>query len=393
MTIKVENLMEAYPTYRLTAAEIAWLVEETGAGVGAASPLEDVRPGKESGGKALALDGLRRKGLLSGTEPAVMREGLPEAVRALADPVWTVTLRTGSWKGVSVARFVGRNCLRDGSLVHYRRHEDGGIDISFFLSKEHVLALIEPDVRLQSLTIALPQRFGLTYEAYAVFVAIADAYRQAHLESLLQRSILEDWAFAPEDIESALYKGLAYLDPRWLVSIARISLPFPYEWRTDAFRRGMDDLVQGGLLLPAGGGAGPSYRPAADLEVFCGSTMGIEGFATVEVDEIAGDQRRGVLCLNLVRVPGTVWLTGFNNLAGGAPEATVFSAEGFFACQAIAELLERLGSAGAGGQKPEPPPAPRYCANCGARLKTGAKFCTACGTGIGRRPRAGEGVP
>ena len=212
MTIKVENLMEAYPTYRLTAAEIAWLVEETGAGVGAASPLEDVRPGKESGGKALALDGLRRKGLLSGTEPAVMREGLPEAVRALADPVWTVTLRTGSWKGVSVARFVGRNCLRDGSLVHYRRHEDGGIDISFFLSKEHVLALIEPDVRLQSLTIALPQRFGLTYEAYAVFVAIADAYRQAHLESLLQRSILEDWAFAPEDIESALSAASAVGD-------------------------------------------------------------------------------------------------------------------------------------------------------------------------------------
>jgi len=422
MTINVENLKEGYDTYNLSRREISYLLSSTGVKITSNSPLKNIPfVGKVSEGTDVIAN-LRGKGILSSDENPKMVSGLPQALEVLGDPGFTVLVQMGNWEELSAVSFFSKDSLMDQSLVSFRTNQDESFDISCFLSKEHVLALIQPYVNFESLTMYLPQRFNLSYEEYLVFLAIADAYRQVHLEALLDRKVKEEWKVSGEDIDSALYKGFTFIDTRWLISIAQLISPFPFEWETGKVRAGLDGLLRQELLEPVKDASSSLYSLSRELDIFCGTTLAIVGFATLRVDEVLDDGNRGIFYLNLLRTPTNIWLTGFNDLASGAPEVTIFCADGFFVSHAIAELFERSGKISPPesvevkkemGKCPscgaEHPPETKFCSKCGKRLpepdekkidiapklvcpkcgnsiKSGSKFCNKCGTPVtGRR--------
>lgn len=377
MTIKIENLTEGYDTYNLTPEEINYLIYTLGIKINSNSPLENIQLVNETSEVVNIIASLQGKGILSSDETPKLVNCLPQALEVLADPGFTVYVRMGNWEELTAVSFFGKDSLMDHSLVNYRKNEEDSFDISCFLSKEHVLSLIQPYVDFESLTMYLPHKFNLSYEEYLVFLAIADAYRQIHLETLLDRKFEEDWKVSEEDIDSALYKGFTFIDTRWLIPVAQIISPFPFEWKKEKIRIGLDGLLRQGLLEPVKDA--PSLNSLSrELDIFCGTTLGIVGFAALQVDEVMDDGNREIFYLNILRTPSNIWLIGFNNLASGAPDVTIFCADGFFVSQAIAELFERSGKT----TSPELIDAKNEiikCPACGVEIPSGSKFCTICG--------------
>jgi len=384
MTIKVENLVGGYDTHKLTFNEIDYLLSTIDAAVTPHSPFSDIPSikAKKKTGSPKVQESLKNKGLVSSDDPPHVLKELSQAIQTLADPGWITKVQMGNWDEFVTSSFYGKNSLSDKALVNFKVNPDKSSDVSFFMSKEHVIALMEPYVQLDSLTMYLPQSYNVNFEEFFVMLAISDAYRQASLEALLDRKLELDWRVNEEDIESALFKGFAYIDPRWLVSIAHVTLPFPYTWESKKVRTGLQGLVQKGLLLPQGGASAPAFTMSQDLEVFCGANMSVTGFATIQVDKVLENGKRGIMYVSLLRTPSTIWLMGYNDLLSENPQVNIFSAEGFFISQAIAELFERSG---------EPKPAPQMkpqtgtgqeriqCSSCGADQPKESKFCNNCG--------------
>ena len=389
MTIKVENLLEGYDTHQLTFNEIRYLLSAAGAAIAPNSPLGGIPSikSKKKNDDPKVLESLKSKGLLSDDDPPHSLKGVLNAIEVLADPGWIAKVQMGNWDEFIAASFYGKDSLSDKSLVNFKVTQDKTSDISFFMSKEHVLALMEPYVQLDALTMYLPQKFTLNFEEFFVILAISDAYRQASLEALLDRKLELDWKVNEEDIESALFKGFAYIDPRWLVSIAHVTLPFPYSWESGKVRAGLQGLVQKGLLEPITDASAPTYTMGYDLEVFCGANMTVTGFATIQVDKVLENGKRGLFYISLLRTPSTIWLIGYNDLLSENPTVTIFSAEGFFISQAIAELFERSGA-----PKPSAPLEAEkehtQCSACGSDQPEDSKFCSNCGQKMEKKEKA-----
>jgi len=393
MTIKVENLLEGYDTHQLSFNEINYLLSAVGAAITPNSPFGDIPSvkAKKKNGSPKILESLKSKGLMSSDDQPHLLKGVSQAIEILADPGWITKVQMGNWDEFITASFYGKDSLSDKSLVNFKVNQDKSSDISFFISKEHVIALMEPYVQLDSLTMYLPQQFTLNFEEFFVILAISDAYRQASLEALLDRNLELDWKVNEEDIESALFKGFAYIDPRWLVSIAHVTLPFPYTWESEKVSTGLQGLVQKGLLEPIGDASASAYNMSQDLEVFCGSNMSVTGFATIQVDKVLENGKRGIFYISLLRTPSTIWLIGYNDLLSTNPQVTIFSAEGFFISQAIAELFERSGV-----PKPSAPVGAEQelmqCSACGAKQTEDSKFCNSCGQKLEKKEKIEEVV-
>lgn len=423
MTIKIENLMDGYITHHLTLVELMHLLAMTDTGVGTDSPLGEFSAGLHPSGGPQIVQALRAKGIISVDEPPKVSGDLVQALKALGDPRWSIQLRMGNFKEVSAAAFYGRDDLSDRSLVGFKGAPESGFGISYFLSKEHVLALLEPYVQLSSLTVTAPFEFGLTYEEYLVLLAIVDVYRHAHLQSMLDRMTLDSWTLSAADIDSALYKGFTYPDTRWLVSVGQIIAPFAFSWGSKSAGIGIDGLIKRSVISPVAEKLLPAYYLSRELEIFCSMMIGLLGFSTVQIDEIQTNGKKGVFYANILRTPASIWVTGFKNLSSASPEVTIFSVDGSFLGHAIAEFFERSGGpeakrpegitarswAETGKQamvncpyckaqmgmdmkfcgycgKPMPsreetkqPERARFCTNCGFAVKAGMQFCANCG--------------
>lgn len=381
MTTKLENLQDGYDHHRLTLEELQLLLSTADIVVNPDSPLRDLMPVQKTKANTGLIEELRQKGVLSQDKAPKLMGPVRQALEIAARPQWVISLRMGDWRGISTATLLSRDGLHDHSLVSITQHEDQSVSLAYFLSKEHILSLLEPHVRFNALYGGPDLQFSLTLNEYMILLATADAFRQGHLEALLERQVVDDWKVAIEEIESALDKGAAFFDPRWLVSVGHFSIPMPYQWQRENVRSGIEGLVAKGLLEPVGEGQYPRYGLNRKLEIFCTAVIGITGFAALQIDRMTPDHGRGIVCLSLLRTPETIWLSGYNHLAGPSPTVTLFSAEGFFVAQALIELMERSADTPTPTRAEiHPGPAKRLCNQCGTRLRASVKFCTNCGS-------------
>jgi predicted nucleic acid-binding Zn ribbon protein len=204
--------------------------------------------------------------------------------------------------------------------------------------------------------------------------------------------------------------------------VGQIITPFAFGWDSKSAGIGIDRLAKNGMIVPVSERVFPAYYLSRELEIFCAMTIGLLGFATVQIDEVKEGGRKGVFYVNILRTPATIWVTGFNNLKSSSPDVIIFSTDGFFLSHAMAELFERsgrrepaklvpekgqankenksstvtcpsckaqvaqemkfcgyCGKPMPSGEKKTQPPKKQFCTSCGNEIKVGMRFCTNCG--------------
>lgn len=387
MMVRTDNLKEAYSTAHLTLAELTQLLTMTGAKIGPGSPVRKLAADPQPSDGPEVVGALQAKGICSTDQPSMVPVDLARAIKSLADPRWSIQLWMGNFNEVSATAFYGSDDPPGRSLVGFKGAPESGFGISYFLSKEHVPALLEPYLQLSMVTVSAPFQFRLTYEEYLVLLAVVDAYRHAHLQAFLDRKRLDQWTVSEADINLALHKGFTSPDTRWLVTVGQIISPSSFGWSSKSIGIGIDRLAEKGVILPMPEPPLPVYSLSRELETFCRTMVGLLGFSTVQVDEIRPDGKKGVFYANILRAPTSAWIARFSNLSSVPPEVTVFSVDGSYLRQALDELFHRGGEHEAAWRKYAPMASPAekgkplkaVCPSCEAQIDIGMRFCGYCG--------------
>ncbi|MFO1485066.1 MAG: zinc ribbon domain-containing protein [Verrucomicrobiaceae bacterium] len=281
-------------------------------------------------------------------------------------------------------------------------------DHAHFLSQCLALDAPTPDGML---------RLRTTPGGLAALLAVIDAVRRAALCSLLEHLLPPpEIEFKLADVGRRFAETLAREDLRWLSAmVARLcTITLPTDPAT--FFKGMNELVEARLLLPAGK---ETWKPTQGLLILAhalAAPLACAGISRTDLlSPAAGTQHLVVL-----RGAGTLWLIEFPDddtvllrdashldvelaLALRLQPGTAGQHKDAPAAQSSkpapvkpspVKVIDRRGSrdhkeepppaksSSKAASSPPPLPAPATCPQCGGPLRPQAKFCTLCGKSL-----------
>ncbi len=219
-----------------------------------------------------------------------------------------------------------------------------------------------------------------------------DIYRRSYMESMLDYRSGVELSLSSQDFVQILKKALASRDKRWLLPTLFELTPGLKNIRLSLQPAHIQQLQELGFATSAEGVLTLGERARLMGTEFITSWMGSVGFqATALIDE----EERSLSRVFLATTAFTNHLFSFENQT---PAGTRFRHQALIGPELEGTLLHWMeeilaalsgGSpapAGAGEVNASPaqtePGGSRFCGQCGAELRPGKKFCTACGTPI-----------
>ncbi len=303
---------------------------------------------------------------------------LPPAVRAgLADPsarisVTTVTRDGGRRLDCYAVAGAGKQ------LAAVTPDAEGAAAVSFPVDGALAEALIVETLGLDQPLAPVDHRSELDIAALWALAAMADAHRQAELESLLARTPVRQIALNEDSIYLRALDGATLPDPRWLSGMLT-QIFGPGDVAEAQLLAGLDVLARGGLIARGKTGLW-SPQPAF-----------VTAFAHLELPLAAAvlsvDRRRAggfdSASLVFLRSFAAVWVIEPLGPAGAPAAVRLSSVSGAdartLAHDAIALALKEPA---APPQAQKAAAAPRFCKQCGHPAAPADRFCGQCGAGL-----------
>ena len=303
---------------------------------------------------------------------------LPSPVRAgLANPLARIAVTT-------VTRDGGRrlDCYAVAGagkqLAAVTPDAEGGAAVSFPVDGALAEALIVETLGLDQPLAPIDHRSELDIAALWALAAMADAHRQAELESLLARTPARQVAINEDSIYLRALDGATLPDPRWLSGMLT-QIFGPGDVAEARLLAGLDVLARGGLIARGKTGLW-SPQPAF-----------VTAFAHLELPLAAAvlsvDRRRAggfdSASLVFLRSFAAVWVIEPLGPAG-APAAVRLSSVGGADARTLAHdaIALALKQPAAPPQAQKAAAAPRFCKQCGHPAAPADRFCGQCGAGL-----------
>ncbi len=303
---------------------------------------------------------------------------LPPPVRAgLANPLARITVTT-------VTRDGGRrlDCYAVAGagkqMAAVTPDAEGGAAVSFPVDGALAEALIVETLGLDQPLAPVDHRSELDIAALWALAAMADAHRQAELESLLARTPASQVALNEDSIYLRALDGATLSDPRWLSGMLT-QIFGPGDVAEARLVAGLDVLARGGLIVPGKTGLW-SPQPAF-----------VTAFAHLELPlaaaVLAVDRRRAggfdSAALVFLRSFAAVWVIEPLGPAG-APSAVRLSSVSAADARTLVHdaIALALKEPAAPPQAPKTAAAPRFCKQCGHPATAADRFCGQCGAAL-----------
>jgi hypothetical protein len=300
---------------------------------------------------------------------------LPPAVRAgLADPqarisVTTVTRDGGRRLDCYTVSGAGKQ------LAAVTPDAEGGAAVSFPVDGALTEALIVETLGLDQPVAPVDHRSELDIAALWALAAMADAHRQAELESLLARTPVRQIAVNEDSIYLRALDGATLPDPRWLSGM--LTQVFgPGDVTEARLVEGLAALARGGLIA-----RGPTglWSPQPGF---------ITAFAHLELPLAAAvlsvDRRRAggsdSATLVFLRSFAALWVIEPRGAAAAPTGVRLSSVSADDARALVHEAIAlALKEPSAPPQAPKTAEARRFCKQCGHPVAAADRFCGECG--------------
>ena len=300
---------------------------------------------------------------------------LPPPVRAgLADPsariaVTTVTRDGGRRLDCYAVAGAGKQ------LAAVTPDAEGGAAVSFPVDGALAESLVVETLGLDQPLAPVDHRSELDTAALWALAAMADAHRQAELESLLARTPTRQVALNEDSIYLRALDGATMPDPRWLSGMLT-QIFGPGDVTEARLLAGLDVLARGGLIARGKTGLW-SPQPAF-----------VTAFAHLELPLVAAvlsvDRRRtggfDSATLAFLRSFAAVWVIEPLGPAGPPAAVRLSSVSAADARTLVHDAIAlALKEPAAPPQAPKAAAAPRFCKQCGHPATPAARFCGQCG--------------
>ncbi len=300
---------------------------------------------------------------------------LPPPVRAgLADPsariaVTTVTRDGGRRLDCYAVAGAGKQ------LAAVTPDAEGGAAVSFPVDGALAESLVVETLGLDQPLAPVDHRSELDTAALWALAAMADAHRQAELESLLARTPTRQVALNEDSIYLRALDGATMPDPRWLSGMLT-QIFGPGDVTEARLLAGLDVLARGGLIARGKTGLW-SPQPAF-----------VTAFAHLELPLAAAvlsvDRRRtggfDSATLAFLRSFAAVWVIEPLGPAGAPAAVRLSSVSAADARTLVHDAIAlALKEPAAPPQAPKAAAAPRFCKQCGHPATPAARFCGQCG--------------
>lgn len=311
-------------------------------------------------------------------ERAANAAQLPPAARAgLADPLARIAVTT-------VTRDGGRrlDCYAvpgaGKQLAAVTPDAEGGAAVSFPVDGALAEALIVETLGLDQPLAPVDHRSELDIAALWALAAMADAHRQAELESLLARSPARQVAINEDSIYLRALDGATLPDPRWLSGMLTQILG-PGDVTEARLLAGLDALARGGLI--ARGKTGLWSPQPAFVTTFAHLELPLAA-AVLSVDR----RRSGgydSATLVFLRSFAAVWVIDPRGPAGASTGVRLSSVSAADARKLVHDAIAlALKEPAAPSQAQKAAAAPRFCRQCGNPATPADRFCGKCGAAL-----------
>ncbi|MDP3693446.1 zinc ribbon domain-containing protein [Bradyrhizobium sp.] len=309
-------------------------------------------------------------------ERAANAAQLSAAVRTgLADPsariaVTTVTRDGGRRLDCYAVAGAGKQ------LAAVTPNAGGGAAVSFPVDVALAEALIVETLGLDQPLAPVDHRSELDIAALWALAAMADAHRQAELESLLARSPARQVAINEDSIYLRALDGATLSDPRWLSGMLT-QIFGPGDVTEARLLAGLDVLTRGGLI--ARGKTGLWSPQPAFVTAFAHLELPLAA-AVLSVDRRRADGFDSV-SLVFLRSFAAVWVIEPLG-ATGAPTAVRLSSVSDADARALVHDALALALKEPAPQAQKATAAPRFCKQCGHPATAADRFCGQCGAAL-----------
>ncbi len=300
---------------------------------------------------------------------------LPAAVRTgLADPSARIAVTTVTRDGGRRLDCYAVTCAAK-QLAAVTPDAEGGAAVAFPVDATLAEALIVETLGLDQPLAPVDHRSELDIAALWALAAMADAHRQAELESLLARSPARQVAINEDSIYLRALDGATLPDPRWLSGMLTQILG-PGDVTEARLLAGLDVLARGGLIARGKTGLW-SPQPAF-----------VTAFAHLELPLAAAvlsiDRRRtggfDSAMLVFLRSFAAVWVIEPLGAAGAPTAVRLSSVSAADATTLVHDAVAlALKEPAAPSQAQKAAAAPRFCKQCGHRATPADRFCGKCG--------------
>jgi hypothetical protein len=302
--------------------------------------------------------------------------GLRPQAGALATALRTLPAAVGAGLDDPLARIAVATVTRDSSrrldlyrvdgadgLVAVTPKADGDAAVSFPVDGALAEALMVETLGLDGPLAALDHASELDAAALWALAALADAYRQRELESLLARAPSAPPAIDADSIYLRALDGATMPDPRWLSGLLT-QLVGPGDVTEACIMEGLAALARAGLVAEQAG----RWSPRPDFVTAFAHLQVPLAAARLAVDVRPGDRN---VSLGFLRGLASVWMIDL-------------SAAGSLTLRAVAgaEARRVIHGAIAAALTVMPSVAARRCRQCGHAAAGTDRFCGHCGAAL-----------
>jgi hypothetical protein len=241
----------------------------------------------------------------------------------------------------------------------------------------------------------MEMKFEIPVTDFAVLLALIDLRQRTRFRALLDHAVFPS-AYKTGDIAATLTEGIAFPDPRWLLSFSLPTLHLRVDTLTPAStRQSLDRLAKTGLVK-IDGETVTFTEPGEKFAESAGGRISCIRLDLYGVDTGGHPGRQSVI---LIRGEYFLWYAG---ISGTKTDTMVVTTIGLDQAEALLkELFTPLAVPKAVEpvctvtpavvQAPAPAVSPqkatggagkKFCPSCGKPLRPGLKFCSSCGTQV-----------
>jgi hypothetical protein len=373
----------------LSDSEFAALFNLAGLKPGDNSPLAKIAANSPAPG---AVAQLQKAGLLDADNRPTA--GCMEFLNAIANPGTEIDLRWSSPNGYNTSHVY--SLAGSDRLVSYTKSGSGN-NLSYFLTPQDMTDLLVEKIANPPIKKAIDFSFEAEASILPVFFAMLDLYRESQLKAALERQSEIEVKVTADSINKLLQEAKVENALDWYAPAGFVAIPGDAAWTNQLVENGLDEARNQGLIekdgildsrmMSIGLNAFP-FIGFFGIKVFTRQNNSLErshiaffrsllSLLAVQLDSnrvsvtsIATSQLPQIL-FNLATIP-------FENKTGQSPSTQAVSKKRF--CnQCGAPLKEGAKFCPKCGATLTSPAEAKFCAKCGTAFKADEKFCKKCG--------------